>query len=149
MISVDLTKEYPRSARDKWQGVVMLGRAIDKGKATAAGTNGEYNFDCPMDQAVFEFLNLKGDALLEVIKKSDSDAHIEDYTRAFVAAKSNDEIEAFNEQFLERRPSADSVEFFENLRNSVAPDRTDIVTWVDVLDLDEKRDVPKRTASAV
>jgi hypothetical protein len=79
MISVDLTKEYPRSARDKWQGVVMLGRAIDKGKAKAAGTNGEYNFDCPMDQAVFEFLNLKGDELLEVIKKSDSDAHIEDY----------------------------------------------------------------------
>jgi hypothetical protein len=149
VISVDLTKEYPRSVRDKWQGVVMLARAIDKGKATAAGTNGEYNFDCPMDQAVFEFLNLKGDQLLEVIKKSDSDAHIEDYTRSFVAAKSNDEIQQFNEQFLERRPSGDSIAFFENLRNSIAPDRTDVVTWADVLDLDEKRDVPKRTASVV
>jgi hypothetical protein len=149
MISVDLTKEYPRSVRDKWQGVVMLARAIDKGKATAAGTNGEYNFDCPMDQAVFEFLNLNGAQLLDVIKKSDSDAHIEDYTRSFVAAKSNDEIQEFNEQFLERRPSGDSVAFFESLRNSVAPDRTDVVTWADVLDLDEKRDVPKRTASVV
>ncbi|HEY3676319.1 MAG TPA: DUF5069 domain-containing protein, partial [Candidatus Tumulicola sp.] len=127
MISVDLTKEYPRSARAKWQGVVMLARAIDKGKATAAGTNGEYNFDCPMDQAVFEFLNLKGDQLLEVIKKSDSDAHIEDYTRAYVAAKSPEEIDDFNQQFLERRPSGDSVAFFENLRNSIAPERTDIV----------------------
>ncbi|HXM07013.1 MAG TPA: DUF5069 domain-containing protein [Candidatus Acidoferrum sp.] len=149
MISVDLTKEYPRSARAKWQGVVMLARAIDKGKATAAGTNGEYNFDCPMDQAVFEFLNLNGGQLLDVIKKSDSDAHIEDYTRSFVAAKSNEEIQQFNEQFLERRPSGDSIAFFEDLRKSVAPDRTDIVTWVDVLDLDEKRDVPKRTAAAV
>lgn len=146
---MDLTKEYPRSARDKWQGVVMLGRAIDKGKATAAGTNGEYNFDCPMDQAVFGFLNIDGKQLLEVIKKSDGDASIEDYTRAFVAAKSPDEIEQFNQQFLERRPDGDSIGFFEDLRKSVAPDRTDIVTWVDVLDLDEKRNVPKRTASAV
>jgi hypothetical protein len=146
---VDLTKEYPRSARDKWQGVVMLGRAIDKGKATAAGTNGEYNFDCPMDQAVFGFLNIQGNQLLEAIKKSNGDAGIEDYTRAFVAAKSPEEIEQFNQQFLERRPDGDSIGFFEDLRNKVAPDRTDVVTWVDVLDLDEKRDVPKRAASAV
>ncbi len=146
---MDLTKEFPRSARDKWQGVVMLARAIDKGKATAAGTNGEYNFDCPMDQAVFGFLNIQGPQLLEVIKKSNGDAGIEDYTRAFVAAKSPEEIEQFNHQFLERRPDGDSIGFFEDLRNKVAPDRTDVVTWVDVLDLDEKRNVPKRTASAV
>jgi hypothetical protein len=146
---VDLTKEFPRSARDKWQGVVMLGRAIDKGKATAAGTNGEYNFDCPMDQAVFGFLNIQGNQLLEAIKKSNGDAGIEDYTRAFVAAKSPEEIEQFNQQFLERRPDGESIGFFEDLRNKVAPDRTDVVTWVDVLDLDEKRNVPKRAASAV
>lgn len=146
---MDLTKEFPRSARDKWQGVVMLGRAIDKGKATAAGTNGEYNFDCPMDQAVFGFLNIQGNQLLEAIKKSNGDAGIEDYTRAFVAAKSPEEIEQFNQQFLERRPDGESIGFFEDLRNKVAPDRTDVVTWVDVLDLDEKRNVPKRAASAV
>jgi hypothetical protein len=146
---VDLTKEYPRSVRDKWQGVVMLGRAVDKGRATAAGTNGEYNYDCPMDQAVFEFLNIDAAQLLDAIKKSDNDSGVEDYTRSFVAAKTPDEIEEFNRTFLERRPSGDSIGFFEELRNSVAPDRTDVVTWVDVLDLDEKRDVPKRTASAV
>jgi hypothetical protein len=127
----------------------MLARAIDKGKATAAGTNGEYNFDCPMDQAVFGFLNIQGNQLLEAIKKSNGDAGIEDYTRAFVAAKSPEEIEQFNQQFLERRPDGDSIGFFEDLRNKVAPDRTDVVTWVDVLDLDEKRNVPKRAASAV
>jgi hypothetical protein len=146
---VDLTKDYPRSVRDKWQGVVMLGRAVDKGRATAAGTNGEYNFDCPMDQAVFGFLGIDANQLLDVIKKSDNDAGVEDYTRSFVAAKSPDEIEAFNQEFLERRPTGDSLGYFENLRNSVAPDRTDVVTWADVLDLDEKRDVPQRTASAV
>jgi hypothetical protein len=146
---VDLTKEYPRSVRDKWQGVVMLGRAVDKGKATAAGTNGEYNYSCPMDQAVFDFLNIDGGQLLEAIKKSNGDAGIEDYTRAFVAAKSPEEIEQFNQQFLDRRPDADSIGYFEDLRKTVAPDRTDIVTWVDVLDLDEKRNVPKRAAAAV
>jgi hypothetical protein len=146
---VDLTKEYPRSVRAKWQGVVQLARAIDKGKATAAGTQGEYHYDCPMDKAVFEFLGIDAAALLDVIKKSSGDAQIEEYTRPFVAAKSSQEIDSWNEEYLTRQPTGDSKEFFEGLRNSIAPDRTDVVTWADVLDLDEKRDVPKRMATAV
>jgi hypothetical protein len=50
---MDLTETYPRSVHDKWLGLVQLGRALDKGKAKANGTLGEYNYDCPMDNAVF------------------------------------------------------------------------------------------------
>ena len=83
----------------------MLGRAIDKGKATAAGTNGEYNFDCPMDQAVFGFLNIKGDALLEAIKKSNSDSgHRRLHASRSSGAKSTEEIEQFNQQISRTPP---------------------------------------------
>jgi len=146
---VDLTKTYPRSVSAKWQGVVQLGRAVDKGKAKAAGTLGEYNYDCPMDAAVFEFLGIDGDALLEVIRNAKSDTEIEAYTRPFVAAKSAEEIARWNREFLSREPSGESLQYFLNLRNAVAPDRTDVTTWPDLLDLDEKREVPHRAKAAV
>ena len=55
---MDLTKSYPRSVHAKWQGVVQLGRTIDKGRAAASGNLGEYHYNCSMDQAVFAFLGI-------------------------------------------------------------------------------------------
>jgi hypothetical protein len=142
---VDLTKEYPRSVSAKWQGVVQLGRAIDKAKAKANGTQGEYNYDCPMDQGVFDFLGIDGEQLLEVVRNAKGDAEIESYTRPFVAKKSAQEIENWNQEWLSHKPTSESLEFFTKLRDSIDPSRTDIVTWGDVLDLDEKREVPRRS----
>lgn len=142
---MDLTTSYPRSVRDKLFGLVQIGRAIDKGKATAAGTNGEYNYDCPMDDAVFEFLGIDGDKLLDVIKNAKSDADIQSYVKGFIDKKSPQEIETWNKEWLAHEPdNDDSRKYFLELRNQVAPDRTDVTTWADVLDLDEKRTVPKR-----
>jgi hypothetical protein len=45
-------------------------------------------------------------------------------------------------------PGSEGEAYFLSLRNSVAPDRTDVTTWADLLDLDEKRHVPQRTAVA-
>lgn len=146
---MDLTKSYPRSVRDKYLNLVQLGRAIDKGKATAAGTNGEYNFECPMDRDVFEFLGINGEEFLNVIKTAKSDAEIEAYARRFVEKKSPQEIEAFNAEFLSHQPEGASREYFQNARNRIAPDRTDVTTWPDLLDLDEQRPVPKRETAQV
>jgi|SRR5579872_25992 len=147
---MDLTKSYPRSVRDKFAGVVMLGRAIDKGRATLAGTNGEYNFNCPMDQAVFGFLGIDKDQLLAKIKELD-DAQLEQWVKEnYVSKKSPAEIELWNEQFLSRgpEPGSDAERYFLELRNQVAPDRTDVTAWADLLDLDEKRPVPVRVLKA-
>lgn len=141
---MDLTKSYPRSVSAKWQGIVQLGRAVDKAKAKAHGNLGEYNYDCPMDQGVFEFLGIDGNELLEVVRNAKGDAEIEAYTRPFVAKKSAQEIEQWNQEWLSHKPSAESLEYFTTLRDSIDPLRTDIVTWADLLDLDEKRDVPRR-----
>jgi hypothetical protein len=146
MLKRDLTTSYPRSVRDKVLGVVQLGRAVDKGIAYANGLNGEYNYDCPMDKGVFEFLGLDGSALLDVIKNAQSESDVEAYVKPFVDKKSPQEITHFNEEFLTHGPAAgsDGEKYFLNLRNEVAPDRTDVSTWPDLLDLDEKRDVPRR-----
>ena len=106
MLKRDLTTSYPRSVRDKLFGVVQLGRAIDKGIATANGLNGEYNFDCPMDKGVFDFLGIDGNALLGVIKNAQSESEVEAYVKPFADKKSPQELEHFNAEFLSHGPQA-------------------------------------------
>jgi len=48
----DLTIHPPRSARAQLGGICALPRLIDKCRATLAGKNGEYHFNCPLDQRV-------------------------------------------------------------------------------------------------
>ena len=146
---MDLTTSYPRSVHDKLFGLVQIGRTIDKGKATAIGKEGEYHFNCPMDQAVFGFLGIDHNALLDVIKNAKSNADVESYVKAFIDKRSPQEIEAWNKEWVTHKPEGESLNYFLQLRNELAPDRTDVVSWADLLDLDEKRPVPKReTVSA-
>ena len=144
---MDLTKEFPRSVHAPLHGVVQLARAIDKGKATAHGNVGEYHYNCGMDQAVFSFLNIDHAKLLDVIKNAQSDAEIDAYVKPFIASKSPAELEAWNHQWLTTPPTGDSLTYFLELRGKIAPERTDVTVWADLLDLDEKRPVPERVAA--
>jgi hypothetical protein len=146
---MDLTTSYPASVHTKLHGIVQLQRTIDKGKALAHGTIGEYHYNCPMDKHVFDFLGIDHDALLDVIKSAASDAEISEYVAPYVHAKSAEEIEAFNREWLLHAPEkgSKSEQSFLELRSQVAPDRTDVTAWVDLLDLDEKRPVPHRVAA--
>jgi Domain of unknown function (DUF5069) len=146
---MDLTKSYPASVREEMHGIVQLKRTIDKGKALAAGTIGEYSYDCPMDKHLFEFLDLDGDTLLDVIKSASNDSEISDFVAPYVHAKEDSEIETFNRDWLKHAPEKGSQAegYFLKMRGEVAPDRTDVTAWVDLLDLDEKRPVPQRVAA--
>jgi hypothetical protein len=142
---MDLTKTYPTSVKTKLHGLVQIARTIDKGKAKAHGNLGEYHYNCPMDAAVFAFLGIDHAALLDVISNAKSDQEISDYVAPFIHKKSQAEIEAWNAEWLRSAPApgSDSEKYFLQLRSEVAPDRTDVTAWADLLDLDEKRVVPK------
>ena len=77
--------------------------------------------------------------MLQVIKNAKSDAEIETYCKTFVARKAPGEVERWNDEWLTHKPEGPSLEYFLKLRNQVAPDRTDVTNWADLLDLDEKR----------
>ena len=141
---MDLTTSYPRSVHEKLFGLVQIARTIDKAKAEAIGKAGEYHYNCPMDQAVFRFLGIDHEALLGVAKSAKSDAEIESYVKTFVDKKTPQEIETWNREYVTHKPEGDSLKYFLELRNQIAPERTDVTTWPDLLDLDEKRNVPKR-----
>jgi len=146
---MDLTTSYPRSVKDKIAGVVMVARTADKAKAKAHGNIGEYHYNCPMDQGLFGFLGIDHDEFFAKVRDAKSDAEIESYVKTFADKKSPEEIEKWNAGFVSYTPEAgsDSEKYFLDLRGQVAPDRTDVTAWPDLLDLDEKRNVPKRTVS--
>jgi hypothetical protein len=146
---MDLTKQYPRSVHQKLHGLVQIGRTIDKGKALAHGNVGDYHYNCGMDQAVFAFLGIDHEQLLEVIKRAKNDGEIEAYVKTFIDKKSPQELERWNREWVTKKPDGESFTSFQQLRNQVAPDRTDVTSWPDLLDLDEKRSVPIRETANV
>ncbi len=125
-------------------GIVQLARVIDKAKAVTHGNVGEYKYDCPMDQSLFEYLGIEPKAFLEIVNNAKSDYEIEAYAKTFVAKKDPRNIEAFNKKFLSAVPTGESLTHFEELRSKIAPSRTDVVSWPDLLDLEEGRTVPHR-----
>ncbi|MGH7728106.1 MAG: DUF5069 domain-containing protein [Vulcanimicrobiaceae bacterium] len=146
---MDLTKNYPRSAREKIGGVVMVARTIDKGRGYLAGTVGEYRYDCPMDQKLFAFLGVEPEPFLAAVRNSKDDTAVASFLAPYVAKKTPAELERFNQDFLRYgpQPGTESYDYFVETRNAAAPDRTDVTGWVDLLDLDEKRAVPRRVAA--
>ncbi|MBI5386946.1 MAG: DUF5069 domain-containing protein [Verrucomicrobia bacterium] len=51
----DLAKQAPHSPRARLAGFVIASRAVDKCRASLAGTPGEYRYDCPLDKLLFSF----------------------------------------------------------------------------------------------
>ncbi len=141
---MDLTQTTPRSVREKLLGIVQLARTTDKAKALAHGKLGEYEYPSTMDEGLFEFLGMKGSEFLEFVKAAKNNAEIEGYTKGFLEKKSPDEIRSFNERWMTKTPKGESLEHFTTLRAHIAPERTDVTTWPDLLDLDEGRSVARR-----
>lgn len=138
---MDLTKEYPRSPNEKMAGIVSLPRMLDKAHADADGKLGEYDVDCPHDQPVLQFLGTDFATFAAKIKELHyDDASIERWALGLLKAKTASEIEAFNESRRHWAPDADHQEFFDGLREQVAPGRSDITTWFKLLDVDEHRE---------
>ncbi len=147
---MDLTKEYPRSVRDRFAGIVQIGRTIDKARAYKAGTVGEYHYNCGMDQAFFAFLGIDDhEAFADRASRTD-DATLEAWLRDnYVSKKPRAEVERWNTTWLQHGPErgSEGETYFLSLRDQVAPGRSDVRSWADLLDLDEHRDVPQRAAA--
>ncbi|MGC1381605.1 MAG: DUF5069 domain-containing protein [Candidatus Baltobacteraceae bacterium] len=136
----------PRSVSEMMLGIVQLARTTDKAKALADGSIGDYKYDSPMDKGLFDYLGMDPKAFLNVVKEAKSDSEIEAYAKTFVGRKDPRNIEAFNKKWLSAVPTGESLKHFEEQRSKIAPSRTDVVTWSDLLDLEEGRTVPHREA---
>lgn len=137
--SPDLTQHPPRSPRVRLGGFVLLPRMLDKGRATLAETNGEYHYDCPLDRRFLEFAGVESEALKKELAEGRGDREIVDWVLANSTTKPTAlEIAAWSRMQEERTPGdLDSREFFNEVQKGAGPEREDIHTWFDVLDLDD------------
>ena len=137
MNTVDLTQRPPRSTRVKLGGYVLLPRSLDKGRAHIAGKAGEYHFNCPLDQRLFAFIGVNADDVLSLLKEEKSDSEVLAWIRD-TTKRTDFEIFHWSEYQLQRSPSDnEGREYLNEMVKNAAPDRDDVVTWFDMLDLDD------------
>lgn len=135
----DLTKHAPRSPRVRLGDYVILPRMLDKGRATVAGRNGEYHYNCPMDQRFFEFVGVDAEALKQQLADGKGDGEILKWIQENSTTRPRPSDIAAWSSLQERRVPTDpeSRAFFNELHSKAAEHREDIATWFDLLDLDD------------
>jgi len=135
----DLTKRPPRSPRVRLGGFVVLPRMLDKGRATIAGKNGEYNYACPLDQRFLEFAGIDPEALKKQLSTDKGDGEILEWIQNNSTTRPRPiEIAAWSALQEQRVPTdPEARAFFNELHSKVAQHREDIATWFDLLDLDD------------
>jgi hypothetical protein len=135
----DLTKRAPRCMRARLGGFVLLPRLLDKGRAEIAGTNGDYHYNCPLDRHFLEYVGVDAVGLRKQLEAGFGDGEILQWIRAHASHnRSTVEIAQWSAFQESRGPS--SVEqrgWFQELHRQIGPDRDDVGTWADLLDLDD------------
>jgi len=137
--TIDLTKQAPRSPRVRLGGYVILPRMLDKGRATLAGKNGNYTYACPLDERFLEFAGIDAKALKKQLAAGKGDGEILSWVKQHSKpCRTESEIEGWSTWQERRTPdNPDSREFFNSLHKEIAPERSDITSWFDLLDVDD------------
>lgn len=136
---MDLTRRPPRSPRVRLGGYVILPRMLDKGRAQLLGKNGEYHYNCPLDQHFLNFAGVDAEALLAQLKAGKGDGEILIWIKENAKHKRSEmEIVAWSALQEQRCPSSvETREFFNGMQRQTCPDREDIAGWFDLLDVDD------------
>jgi hypothetical protein len=135
----DLTQRPPRSPRVRLGGYAILPRMLDKGRATIAGKNGEYHFNCPLDKRFLDFAGVSAEAIKKLLAAGKGDGEVLAWIEKNAKNKHTAvEIKAWSD-FSGERVSGDleSRQYFNELQEKVAPKREDIYSWFDLLDVDD------------
>ena len=69
-------KTFPRRGRQQLGRFLWLARVIDKARATAAGTEYDYVYPCPMDRGVFERWGITAQQFDDLVRKFPDDDRI-------------------------------------------------------------------------
>src|SRR6266404_2018434 len=136
----DLTQRPPRSPRSRLGGYALLPRILDKGRATIAGKNGEYHYNCPLDQRILSFAGVDPKKLLAELKKGKGDGEILAWVEANAKHKRTPwEIQQWSDWMDRRGPDSDAetLQYFADAVAKLTKTREDIKTWADMLDLDD------------
>ena len=140
--SLDLTKDSPRSPREAVGGYVIAGRMLDKCRAVVAGTNGEYHFDCPLDNMFLSFVEIAAADFKEFVATGADDAAVAEWIQANAKKRPTAEIVQWNNDLRDMRLSSMPIELQEFLEGYIPeniPAGKIVRVWFDVYDIEEGR----------
>ncbi len=136
----DLAQRPPRSFHVRMGGFVILARMLDKGRATLAKKNGEYNYNSPTDQHLVRFLGFDPDALLKELAAGKGDGQLLEWVQVnSKTPRAPWEIEAWS-AFMEKRgpdSDAETLALFAEYLGQHSKTREDVKTWFEAIELDD------------
>lgn len=84
----DLRREEPRSSYEELGGELHAARTLDKCRATLVDWNGEYQFNCPLDQHFFSETGIDADEFRDFVATGATDAEVGEWIQQQVSARS-------------------------------------------------------------
>jgi hypothetical protein len=98
IIARDLTKQAPHSPRERIAGFAIASRAVDKCRASLAGTLGDYHYDCPLDNMLFNFKGITGERFKTVVEASTNYEEVGAWLLANGTTKTATEIKTWSDE---------------------------------------------------
>ncbi len=140
-IAFDLARRAPRSPRVRLGGFAHLPRLLDKARAHAAGTPGNYVYgaDSLLDAEFFAFTGITPEDLLARAGEGGGDLALLEWVHERSARSLHaSEIENWS-RWIENVPglSAEARAWFAEYSSSLTPPRPDVGTLFEYLDLDD------------
>jgi hypothetical protein len=142
LLAKDLTKQYPRSPRDTLGGYVLAARCIDKCRAVLNGTQGEYHYNCPLDQRFLQFAEINAEELKAFVATGTTDEDVAQWIGEHAKKRARVEVIQWNNQQRDARLSdlpAPVQEYMEGYIEQFVPRNRPVYHWFDVFDLEEER----------
>ena len=142
---MDLSKVFPRSPKQRIAGLVHLGRMIDKARAYKEKKLADYIYPCPLDNIILNFLCIEADTFANItVEKKEEE--ISNWVKGLIKSKTPNDLVLINKIILEKKPdSEDRLQYYNKTRDKIDPSRSDVTTWVDLMDLEEGR-FPKKVS---
>ena len=138
--ALNLTQRPPRSLRCRLGGFAILPRMLDKCRALIAGTIGEYDFNCPLDQQFLQFTGIDADKLKEEIALGRTDSEMLAWVHLHMKRRLAPwEIESWSAYQERRMPTSDpdTATFYSKILSGISSERIDIHSWAELIDLDD------------
>src|SRR3954454_14906971 len=87
-LAKDLRKEEPRSTYEELGGFQMGARCLDKCRASLLGWQGDFKYNCPMDQEFLSEAGLDAEEFKEFVATGATDEEVEQWIQEHAHAPS-------------------------------------------------------------
>ena len=98
IVNRDLTKQAPYSPRHRFGDFAIIGRTIDKCRASMAGTLGDDHYDCPLDNQLFGFKGINGDEFKAAVTSAKNYEDVAAWLQSAGKAKTSEEIKEWSDK---------------------------------------------------